>query len=38
MAYNHTPRKCLGYLTPAEVFINQVLHFKCESTFPPSRG
>src|SRR3990167_9220810 len=32
MAYNHTPRKCLGYLTPAEVFINQVLHFKCEST------
>ncbi len=36
-AYNNTPRKCLGYLTPAEVFWNQVLHFKCESTFrlPP---
>ena len=32
-AYNHTPRKCLGYQTPAEVFINQVLHLKCESTF-----
>ena len=30
-AYNNTPRKCLGYLTPAEVFQNQVLHFKCES-------
>ncbi len=30
-AYNHTPRKCLGYATPAEVFINQVLHLKCES-------
>ena len=36
-AYNHTPRKCLGYQTPAEVFINQVLHLKCESTFPLSR-
>ena len=32
-AYNHTPRKCLGYATPAEVFIHQVLHLKCESTF-----
>ena len=32
-AYNHTPRKCLGYLTPAEIFSNQVLHLKCESTF-----
>ena len=32
-AYNNTPRKCLGYMTPAEVFKNQVLHFKCESTF-----
>ena len=31
-AYNHTPRKCLGYATPAEVFIHQVLHLKCEST------
>ena len=36
-AYNHTPRKCLGYQTPAEIFINQVLHLKCESTFPPAR-
>ena len=36
-AYNHTPRKCLGYQTPAEIFINQVLHLKCESTFPLSR-
>jgi len=35
-AYNNTPRKCLGYLTPAEVFWDQVLHFKCESTFRPS--
>lgn len=34
--YNHTPRKCLGFNTPAEVFSN-VLHFKCESTFPPAR-
>ena len=34
--YNNTPRKCLGYRTPAEVFHDQVLHFKCEST--PCRG
>lgn len=32
-AYNHTPRKCLAYQTPAEVFLAQLLHFKCESTF-----
>ena len=31
--YNNTPRKCLGYQTPAEVFRNHLLHFKCESTF-----
>ena len=31
-AYNQTPRKCLGYQTPAEVFCAQLLHFKCEST------
>ena len=37
MAYNNTPRKCLGYRTPAEVFRDQVLHFECELTFPPSR-
>ena len=35
--YNHTPRKCLGWKTPAEVF-SKLLHFKCESTSPPSRG
>lgn len=34
--YNHTPRKCLNFRTPAEVFA-QLLHFKCESTFPLSR-
>jgi transposase, IS30 family len=32
-AYNNTPRKCLAYQTPAEVFLSQLLHFKCESTF-----
>ncbi len=31
-AYNGTPRKCLGFRTPAEVFLAQLLHFKCEST------
>jgi IS30 family transposase len=30
--YNHTPRKCLNYKTPAEVFTRDLLHFKCEST------
>jgi IS30 family transposase len=34
--YNHTPRKCLNFRTPAEVFA-QLLHFKCESTFQLSR-
>ena len=28
--YNNTPRKCLGYRTPAEVLRQQVLHFNCE--------
>jgi IS30 family transposase len=37
-AYNHTPRKCLAYQTPAEVFIKNLLHFKCECTSPLSRG
>ncbi len=37
-AYNNTPRKCLGYQTPAEVFRNHLLHFKCESTSPPYKG
>ena len=36
-AYNHTPRKCLGYETPAEVFTRDLLHFKCDSTSPLSR-
>lgn len=36
-AYNATPRKCLDFRTPAELFLDQLLHFKCESTFPPSR-
>jgi IS30 family transposase len=35
--YNNTPRKCLDFQTPAEVFSQQLLHFKCESTFPLSR-
>jgi IS30 family transposase len=35
--YNNTPRKCLDFSTPAEVF-SKVLHFECESTSPPSRG
>ncbi len=35
--YNHTPRQCLDFRTPAEVFI-QLLHFECESTSRPSPG
>lgn len=35
-AYNHTPRKCLDFRTPAEAF-SEALHFECESTFPRSR-
>ena len=35
-AYNNTPRKCLDYQTPAEVFWNNLLHFKCESILRPS--
>ena len=31
-AYNNTPRKCLGYRTPAEIFLDRVLHLKCGST------
>lgn len=34
--YNNTPRKCLDFKTPAEVFA-EVLHFECESTFPLAR-
>ena len=36
-AYNNTPRKCLDFQTPTEAFLAQLLHFKCESTFPRSR-
>lgn len=35
--YNHTPRKCLDFQTPAEVFYKLLLHFKYECTFPPAR-
>lgn len=35
-AYNNTPRKCLGFLTPAEAFAP--LHFQCEPTPGPSPG
>jgi transposase, IS30 family len=37
-AYNATPRKCLDFATPAELFLEKLLHFKCESTSPPARG
>ena len=37
-AYNNTPRKCLNYKTPAEIFLDSVLHLKCESTFLPPQG
>jgi IS30 family transposase len=36
-SYNHTPRRCLDYQTPAEVFTRHLLHFKRESTFPLAR-
>ena len=36
--YNNTPRKCLDWNTPSEIFWRHLLHFKCESTPPPSRG
>ena len=35
--YNNTPRKRLGYRTPAETLDDQVLHLECELIFPPSR-
>ena len=37
-AYNNTPRKCLDWHSPAEVFLSQLLHFERESTFPLSRA
>jgi IS30 family transposase len=38
--YNATPRRCLGYKTPAEVFweILNPLHFKRETTSRPPQG
>lgn len=38
-AYNHTPRKCLAFKTPAQVFCEHlnVLHFNRECTFPLAR-
>lgn len=36
-AYNHTPRQCLDFHTPAEAF-SRVLHFERESTSRPSPG
>jgi IS30 family transposase len=36
-SYNHTPRQCLDFQTPAEVF-SRVLHFERESTSPLPRG
>jgi len=36
--YNLTPRKCLKYKTPAEIFSNKLLHFECERSSPPARG
>jgi len=32
LLYNHTPRKCLGFISPAQAFA-QVLHLECECTF-----
>jgi transposase, IS30 family len=39
-AYNATPRKCLGFKTPTEVFMQKLtmLHFNRDSTSPLSRG
>lgn len=38
MRYNNTPRKCLGWKTPAEAFNDHVLHFERESTSRPAPG
>jgi transposase, IS30 family len=37
-AFNHVPRQCLDYRTPAEVFSEHVLHFERESTSRLSPG
>lgn len=36
-SYNHTPRKCLKFKTPMEVISPDMLHLKCESTYPLPR-
>ena len=36
--YNNTPRKCLDFRTPAELFWKELLHFKCESIYQPALG
>jgi IS30 family transposase len=36
--YNNTPRKCLGFKTPAETCLLNPLHFECESTSQLSLG
>jgi transposase, IS30 family len=36
--YNHTPRKCLDFKTPAEAFCSELLHFECESSSRRSPG
>lgn len=36
--YNHTPRKCLDFQTPAEVFYKQLLHFERDSIRWPKAG
>ena len=38
--YNATPRKCLDYQTPAEVFsaLSKTLHFNRDSICPPTRA
>ena len=38
LAYNATPRKCLDWHTPAEIFAQHVLHFECESSSLRSQG
>src|SRR5947209_1660973 len=38
LAYNATPRKCLDWHTPAEIFAQHVLHFECESSSLRAQG
>ena len=38
IAFNNTPRQCLDFRTPTEVFSEQLLHFKRESTSRHSPG